>query len=158
MKRKARVLFVCLGNICRSPTAEAVFRSLVKAQGLADAVEIESCGMGTWNLGKPPHPDTQAVLKARGIPFDGMRAKNLSTDDINSYDYVIAMDRSNVEDLFKQGADPNKVQLLTAYVPGKEGQDVPDPYYYGDFDGVFDLIQEGVGRLLERIQTDVANG
>lgn len=151
MNHKVRVLFVCLGNICRSPTAEALFRHSVKERGLEDSFSIESCGLGTWNLGQPPHPDTQAILKANNIPFDGMRAKQLSTDTINSYDYILAMDQSNVEGLLKQGVDRDKVQFLTDYVESREGEDVPDPYYHGNFDEVFALIREGVNGLLDHI-------
>lgn len=154
MSPTVSVLFVCLGNICRSPTAEAVFREKVKDEGLDELIDIESCGLGTWNLGNPPHPDTQAILKAKGIPFDGMRAKRLAAERINAYDYVIAMDHENVEGLQRLGIDNDKIQLLTEYVPGKEGEAVPDPYYFGNFEGVFDLIEAGVQGLLDHIKTN----
>lgn len=152
MAKKISVLFVCLGNICRSPTAEAVFRVKVEAAGLQDRIDIESTALGSWNLGEPPHPETQAVLRQRNIPFDWIRAKRLSTEEIKGYDYIIAMDQSNVSELVRRGISRDRVQLLTDYIPGRQGEDVPDPYYYGNFTGVFDLIEEGVTGLLEHIK------
>lgn len=152
MTDKVSVLFVCLGNICRSPTAEAVFRAKVREEGLEDVVEIASCGLGDWNLGNPPHPETQAVLKARGIPFEGMRAKLIDQSRAQGYDYIVAMDRENVRGLQRLGINEGKIHLLTDFIPGREGEDVPDPYYYGNFEGVFDLIEEGVVGLLDCIK------
>lgn len=151
MQQPIRVLFVCLGNICRSPMAEALFRTCVQKAGLEEHIHIASTGLGTWNLGNPPHPDTQAILEEHDIPFDGMRSKVLETEKMNTYDYIIAMDQENVSELFRRGVARERVQFLTDYVPGKAGEDVPDPYYYGNFDGVFSLIQTGVQNVLEHI-------
>lgn len=152
MADKVRVLFVCLGNICRSPTAEAVMRAKVREEGLEDRFEIASSGLGTWNLGEPPHPKSRAILDAKGIPYDGMRAKVLRTQQMNQFDYIVAMDRENLAELRRRGVDMRKVYLLTDFIPGKEGEEVPDPYYYGNFEGVFDLIEQGVHGLLRTIK------
>lgn len=152
MDRKVRVLFVCLGNICRSPTAEAVFRAKVREANLGEVIDIASSGLGTWNLGEPPHPQSRAVMDARRISYDGMRAKVLTTKQMNAYDYIVAMDHSNIEELVRRGVDQTRLFLLTDFIPGREGEEVPDPYYYGNFEGVFDLIEEGVNGLLEHIK------
>lgn len=155
MHHAVSVLFVCLGNVCRSPMAEAVLRAKVKAEGLEDVIRIESTALEDRNVGKPPHPDTQEVLRAHGIPFDGIASKMLSVDEINQYDYILAMDSMNVSTLLKMGAARDKVQLLTDYVKGKEGQDVPDPYFFGNFEGVYNVIEEGVTGLLQHIKASL---
>lgn len=146
-----RVLFVCLGNICRSPMAEAVFRARVKEKGWEDRFEIASCGTGKWHIGERPHPGTLEILDKHGIPHEGMRAQYLSGDEILSYDYIIAMDRSNVENLEKMDVPRERVQMLTDFVPGSEGIDVPDPYFDGRFDFVYDLVSTGTENLLRAI-------
>lgn len=152
MKDRVSVLFVCLGNICRSPTAEAVFRVKVAEAGLQDLIEIASCALGSWNIGQMPHPRTREVLDAHGIPYDGIRAKLIDVKKANAADYVVAMDRSNVDELLRLGVDRERVYLLTDFIPGREGEDVPDPYYYGNFEGVYELIEEGATGLLEHIR------
>lgn len=152
MQGKVSVLFVCLGNICRSPTAEAVFRAKVQEAGLTDRIEIASCGLGSWNLGQPPHPETRRVLDAHGISYEGMRAELIDPERAKKYDYIVAMDHENVAGLARLGLGEDRVHLLTDFIPGREGEEVPDPYYYGNFEGVYDLIAEGVQGLLDHIR------
>lgn len=148
---KVRVLFVCLGNICRSPMAEAVFRSTVRERGVNNVIEVNSSGTGTWNLGKPPHKGTRLVLDKAGIDYDGQIAKRFEADDITTYDYIIAMDRSNVNDMVEMGVPRERIHLFTDYVEESDVVDVPDPYYDGNFDYVYELIQKGVAGLLDEI-------
>ncbi len=97
------VLFICLGNICRSPMAEAIFRKLVTDAGLADQVEIDSAGTGEWHVGSPPHHGTQAILRKNGVSFDGQRARQIQPVDLGHYDYLIVMDSSNLDDVQAAG-------------------------------------------------------
>lgn len=149
--KKTSVLFVCLGNICRSPMAEAVFRAKVQEKNLADQIVVQSCGMGDWHIGAPPHEGTRSVLDEKGISYEGQKAKNLSTADILSYDYIVAMDNQNVADLVKVGVPKERIHLLSDFMPGQEGLEVPDPYYHNNFDEVFDIVSTGTQGLLDHI-------
>lgn len=134
--------------------AEAVFRDLVRKRGWEDRIYVNSSGTGTWHIGEPPHYGTRTILDAHGIPYDGQRAKHLTAAEIRGYDYVIAMDRSNFSDLQAMGVPGDRIQLFTTYVPGQEGTDVPDPYYDGNFERVFDLVSVGAKNLLDRIAAE----
>ncbi|MBS1253163.1 MAG: Low molecular weight protein-tyrosine-phosphatase YfkJ [Anaerolineales bacterium] len=152
-----RVLFVCLGNICRSPMAEGVFRHLVEQEGLAGHFAIESVGTGAWHIGEPPHRGTQRELRARGVDLSGKRSRQVTTGDVETSDYVIAMDRSNLHNL--QRHDPNgqldgKAHLLLDFADGVDARDVPDPYYEGKFDRVYNLVEAGCHGLLDYIREE----
>ncbi len=153
---KTSVLFVCLGNICRSPMAEGVFREIVAQQGLADRFVIDSAGTGSWHVGDPPHSEGIAVSHAHGIDIRGQRSRQVQPADLHSYDWIVAMDASNVRNLRRIGAEePSgfpflsgvRVVRLLEYAPNAP-IDVPDPYYEGGFEGVFDLIEAGCRGLL----------
>jgi len=150
-----RVLFVCLGNICRSPTAEGVFRKLAAEHGLAERIEIDSAGTGAWHVGHPPDPRALAEARRRGMDLSGLRARQVRPEDFERFDLILAMDQENLEDLLAicppQYRD--KVRLFTAFGPPGCPKEVPDPYYGGPdgFRKVFDLI-EACGRgLLEHL-------
>ncbi len=152
-QRSIRVLFVCAGNICRSPMAEAVFRHLVAEAGLSHRFVIASVGTGGWHVGEKPHPGTQAVLQRHGIAVGDKRAQRLSRADLDTYDYILVMDQENVDDiqhLYLPG--PGKVRRLLEFAPSAGPLDVPDPYYNGGFDRVYDLVTVGCQGLLAYIR------
>ncbi|MBC2249025.1 low molecular weight phosphotyrosine protein phosphatase [Listeria sp. FSL L7-0123] len=147
-----KVVFVCLGNICRSPMAEGLFRKEVTEAGLTNEIEIDSAATGTWNLGKPPHRGTQTVLKKHGVDYQEMRARKISDADFNEADFIIGMDQQNLADLNALNSNPNVViRSLMSFVPGQEDKDIPDPYYTGDFDETERMVTEGVKALLAYI-------
>ncbi|MBC2260975.1 low molecular weight phosphotyrosine protein phosphatase [Listeria sp. FSL L7-0091] len=144
-----KVVFVCLGNICRSPMAEGLFRKEVANAGLTDEIEIDSAATGTWNLGKPPHRGTREVLKKHGINYEVMRARKVTDADFEQADYIIGMDQNNIADL--NALNKNKdvtIRSLMSFVSGKEEEEIPDPYYTGDFDETERMVTEGVKALL----------
>jgi len=146
------VLFVCLGNICRSPMAEAVFRQLVDEAGLSDKFHIDSAGTGNWHVGEKAHHGTRAILKEHGIAYNG-RARQVTLQDVaNPQTYIITMDQSNGNDLRRTfGSHPNQYRLLDFSSQQAEG-DVPDPYYTNNFENVYRLVTDGCRGLLETIR------
>lgn len=155
----ARICFVCLGNICRSPTAEAVMRHLVAAEGLADRIVVESAGTGDWHVGHPRDKRSRAVGEARGIPLSG-EARQFVPADFDRYTHVIAMDRSNRDELLKMARSPEdraKVALLRSFDPTAPADaEVPDPYYGGahGFEEVFDICDRACRGLLEQLKRE----
>nr|WP_067934552.1 low molecular weight protein-tyrosine-phosphatase [Alicyclobacillus kakegawensis] len=147
-----RVLFVCLGNICRSPMAEAVFRHMLEEKGMADQVTVDSAGIGGWHVGDPPHRGTLAVLAREGIRADGLRARQLSRADLDKFDYVVAMDEENLAGIRRLGRAKARVLRLLDLVDDLDNKNVPDPYYTGNFEQVYALVTRGCDRLLEHIQ------
>jgi protein-tyrosine phosphatase len=153
-----RILFVCMGNICRSPTAEGVMRHVLREQGLADAVELDSAGTGGWHVGAPPDTRATAAAQARGILLDGA-ARQVRHRDFADFDLILAADRENVADL-RAIAPPgteSKVRLLREFDPGSAGApdlDVPDPYYGGarGFEDVLDLVESACRGLVAEIR------
>lgn len=149
-----RVLFVCLGNICRSPMAEGMFRAKIDAAGLTDQIRVDSAATGNWNLGNPPHRGTQQVLTKHGIDYSQMRARLIGADDFGDFDYVIGMDESNMQDLEAlQPADSTVVlKKLMDFAQDETQSDVPDPYYTGNFDETERLVSAGCDGLLRVIR------
>jgi protein-tyrosine phosphatase len=150
-----RILFVCLGNICRSPTAEAVMRGLVSEAGLDGEIEIESAGTGDWHVGYPPDERSVAAAAERGVELTG-EARQVARGDFDEFDLLIAMDAQNRDDLLalaRSEEDRQKVRLLRSYADGE--LDVPDPYYGGEdgFAGVVEVVERSCRALLEDIQT-----
>jgi protein-tyrosine phosphatase len=154
------LLFVCLGNICRSPTAEGVMRSLVAAEGLEDQIEIDSAGTGAWHVGNPPDRRAAAAASAQGVTLSGA-ARQIEPEDFERYDLILAMDASNLRDLralAPSAETRERVHLLREYDPAGGGErdlDVPDPYYGGEdgFGTVFSLVQAACRGLLEEIRS-----
>lgn len=154
-----RLLFICAGNICRSPMAEAVFRHLAAEAGLADHFEIDSAGTGGWHLGELPHPKTRSILEEQKISYDGQQARQIQQDDIKHYDYLVVMDSENYQDVAalarQAGNAPGElVRLLDFADPQVTNgrSDVPDPYYVGGYDAVYTLVRSGCQGLLRHIQ------
>jgi low molecular weight protein-tyrosine phosphatase len=154
-----RLLFVCLGNICRSPTAEGVMRALVEREGLAHAFDLDSAGTGSWHVGSPPDARARDAARARGVTLDGT-ARQVSPRDFAEFDLILAMDRSNRRDL-EALAPPDgaraRIRLLREFDPALAGGrdvDVPDPYYgaAGGFEEVLDLVEAACAGLLAEIR------
>jgi protein-tyrosine phosphatase len=134
-QEKIRIVFVCLGNICRSPLAEGLFRSHVREAGLEARFEIESAGTAGFHIGKPPDPRTRSVSKARGIDLSHQRAQQLSRELVARHDLVLVMDRQNLADarrLASSDEDLAKIALFRDFDPEPEDGQVPDPYYGGE--------------------------
>jgi len=152
---KRSVLFVCLGNICRSPLAEGVFQALVAARGLSDELRIDSCGTGGWHAGESPDPRSVEVAASHGVFIDGQRSRQLSSEDYASFDWLVAMDRENERVIRSRmpSAATCRVVTLMSFHPGEAGADVPDPYYGGPggFDEVYDLLDAAAPSLLEAV-------
>ena len=150
------VVFVCLGNICRSPMAEAVFQDLVEKEGLADQFEIDSAGTSRYHIGEPAHRGTRRVLADHGIQSKSI-ARQVTGSKLSNADYLIAMDRSNASEMqyMARGANlDGRLLLLLDFAENTRLQDVPDPYYTGNFEEVFRLVESGCRGLLAHIRTE----
>jgi len=154
-----RILFVCMGNICRSPTAEGVMRSLLREEGLEDAVELDSAGTGGWHAGEPPDARATEAARRRGVVLEGA-ARQVTAADFEDFDLLVAMDRENLRDLLaiapsEEAAE--KVRLLREFDPASADAgdlDVPDPYYGGErgFERVLELVTAACRGLLADVR------
>lgn len=153
---KIRVMFVCLGNICRSPMAEAVFAQQVAAAGLQDRIAVASSGTGNWHTGERPHPGTQAVLQRNQIPLRSDKvAQQLQREDLTHYDYLVAMDGENLHAIRQMASAPlPRLHRLLDFSTQTKTRDVPDPYYTGGFDHVYELVRDGAAGLLAHIREE----
>ncbi|QIK37469.1 low molecular weight phosphotyrosine protein phosphatase [Caldichromatium japonicum] len=151
-----KVLFVCMGNICRSPTAQGVLRKLVRDEGLDHCIEIDSAGTHAYHLGEPPDPRAQETARARGIDLSDLRARQVEPNDFGRFHYVVAMDHDNyarLRRLCPPGME-GRLHLLMDFAPDLGVHEVPDPYYGGQrgFEQVFDLIELAARGLLDDIK------
>ena len=153
-EQKVSILFVCMGNICRSPTAEGVFRHVVNEAGLEEQITADSAGTHAYHIGEPPDRRATAAAERRGVSLSDIRARRVSDSDFEDFDYVIAMDEENRLQLLEQAPEEHqgKVQLFLSFVEGVETE-VPDPYYGGaaGFERVLDLVEEASRGLLEKL-------
>ena len=150
-----RVLFVCLGNICRSPTAEGVFRARVAREGLSHAIATDSAGTHDYHIGDPPDSRARAAAKRRGVDISDLRGRQATREDFVRFDYVLAMDRSNLRNLSRlcpKGKE-SRLRLLLDFAPDAGIDEVPDPYYGGadGFERVLDLVEAAADGLLAHI-------
>ncbi len=155
-KTKTSVLFVCMGNICRSPTAEGVFRHVVAEAGLAEHIRVDSAGTHAYHIGEPADRRARAAAQRRGISLEGITARRVELSDFEQFDYVLAMDHDNLGLLSQQAEDEYKerIGLFLQYTAGGE-EEVPDPYYGGSagFERVLDLVEEASRGLLETLRS-----
>ena len=156
------VLFVCLGNICRSPTAHAVFQSMVDRAGLTNRINVDGAGTGDWHLGHPPDSRSAATALLRGYDMSTLRARLVTVDDFSTFDYIIAMDADNLKNLdaMRPSNFGGQLKLLLDFSSKpeyKEINEVPDPYYGGEdgFPLVLDLIEDACASLLNNIRTQI---
>ncbi len=151
-----RVLFVCLGNICRSPTAEAVFRHHVRDAGLEQRIHIDSAGTSDYHQGYPPDERARIAAGRRGYEMAGLRARQVSAGDFHEFHYLLAMDRANLEDLRRLAPREHlvKARLFMDFSGAYRGREVPDPYYGGaqGFERVLDMLEDGARGLLAELR------
>lgn len=150
-----RILFVCHGNICRSPMAEFVMKDMVKRKGLSEQFEIHSAATSTEEIGNPVYPPAKRTLLEHGISCDGKTARRMTKGDYDYYDYIIAMDKNNIRNIERiTGTDKDhKISLLLSYA-GID-RDISDPWYTGDFDATWNDVVKGCKGLLEHIENDI---
>ena len=150
---KTKVLFVCMGNICRSPTAEGSFRSIVSRQELSECFEIDSAGTHAYHIGNPPDSRSQQMAREHGIDLSNQRARKIHESDFYYFDHIIAMDTDNIEILKSicPSDSQSQIKLLLDYLPDTGFQSVPDPYFEGKFDEVFDIVYKACTSFLESL-------
>jgi len=154
--KKTRILFVCMGNICRSPSAEGVMRKLVDQSGLQHLIEIDSAGTHAYHVGAPPDARSQATARRRGYELAALRARQVADDDFSEFDLLLAMDRDNLA-LLQRRCPPhlqNKLKLMMGYAEHSAVTEVPDPYYEGarGFEIVLDYLEDACGGLLRALR------
>ncbi len=151
-----RILFVCLGNICRSPTAEAVVRSIAALEAPELDLELDSAGTSGYHIGNPPDPRMCAAAARRGYSLEALRARVVEPGDFDRFDLILAMDRENLAVLHRRAPEParERVRLFLEFAPQAEPQEVPDPYYGGPngFEEVLDLIESAARGLLTHLR------
>jgi protein-tyrosine phosphatase len=153
---KTRILFVCMGNICRSPTAEGVFRAQAEIAGMSACVEIDSAGTHAYHVGEPPDARSQVYARQRGYDLSPQRARQVRTQDFIDFDFIVAMDKDNLRALKDLCPAPlqHKLSLMMSYASHSSSDVVPDPYYGGvsGFDTVLDYIEDASQGLLKVVQ------
>ena len=158
---EVKVLFVCLGNICRSPAAHGVFRQMVRKEGLENKIHIDSAGTGGWHEGEAPDRRMIFHAKNRGYDLSDLEARQIrAPDDLQAYDYILTMDNTNLQNVMKldvQKQHHHKIKPLVSFCRIHEVKEVPDPYYKEEdgFEQVLDLIEDACAELLSHIKKDL---
>ena len=155
--KPVRVLFVCMGNICRSPTAHGVFQALVEKEGLGSAIQVDSAGTHSYHIGSRPDSRSQATAKQRGVDLSKLRGRRFIADDFTDFDYLLGMDQSNIENMraIKPESATARLQLMLEYSKQYSAVEVPDPYFGNDgFDLVFNMIDDAAHGLLQHIRRE----
>ena len=156
MKQSVGILFVCMGNICRSPTAQGVFAHMVAAAGLEDRIRVDSAATHAYHPGTPPDARSQEAASQRGYDLSDQRARVVRKRDFQDFDYILGMDRDNLRILRRQcpAAHRDKLQLFLAYASDLDEDEVPDPYFGGSngFEEVLDMVELAAGGLLDHIR------
>ena len=157
-----RVLLVCMGNICRSPTAEGVLRHFIKINGLGDKVEVDSAGTHGYHVGESPDQRTQRAASARGYNLSQLRARKVARQDLDYFDLILAMDKSNLDNLQRMAMpeQQDKIKLFMDFARNFDDDEVPDPYYglgHG-FDLVLDMVEDASQGLVENIRKQLKKG
>lgn len=149
-EKDTSILFVCMGNICRSPTAECFFRNAIESRGIASRFTLDSAGTGGWHAGASPDRRMRAAAKRQGKVIQGS-ARQVTVDDFETFDYIFCMDRENYTDLMAMGASGTNTHIVLEYINHATQMDVPDPYYGGEdgFDNVVLLIDDAMQRLAD---------
>ncbi len=154
-----RVLFVCLGNICRSPLAEGIFQNMVEEENLSDQIMCDSAGTSGWHIGESPDPRSEEVANRHGLSLNH-KGRKLTNSDLDTFDIIVAMDKSNYAHIrtmqnFKN-IDPSKLVMMREFDDMGNGKDVPDPYYDADdgFQKVYEILSRSCKNLLEEIKTN----
>lgn len=152
-KEKIKILFVCMGNICRSPTAEGTFVDQVAKHGVQDLFEIDSAGTHAYHIGKAPDTRSQQSASKFGVNLSSQRARQVHESDFYHYDHIFAMDASNLEDLRRicPAEHTHKLSLMLDNIPENNGKSVPDPYFEGGFDQVFEMLDRASDFLLQKL-------
>ncbi len=152
-KEKIKILFVCMGNICRSPTAEGAFRLQLEKQGVQDLFEIDSAGTHAYHIGSQPDSRSQTSARKFGVDLSDQRGRQVHESDFYHYDYIFAMDASNLADLKSICPEEyqHKLSLMLDNIPKNNGKSVPDPYFEGRFDDVFEMLNRASVFLLEKL-------
>lgn len=158
MSKPTRILFVCLGNICRSPTAHGVFEHLLSREGGSEWISVDSAGTGDWHVGKAPDPRTRAAAARRGYSLDHLRARTVDDEDFRRFDYILAMDAANLRELRKRCPVDFRghLGLFLEFAANSRVREVPDPYYTSGeqgFDEVLDLVEAASEGLLRHLRS-----
>lgn len=147
----ASILFVCLGNICRSPAAEGVMRGMAAAQGVE--IALDSAGTGDWHVGRPPHPPMVAAARARGWDLSALRARQIAPADFDRFDLILGMDRANLAAI-ERLRPPGNTTPVRLFLGDAE---LPDPYFDGSFEAALDLVEAGAARLLDQLEAQLTS-
>jgi protein-tyrosine phosphatase len=155
-----RILFVCMGNICRSPLAQGVFEDVARREGLEDEIFVDSAGTGNWHVGSPPDERAQRSASLRGLDLSTQRARQISRDDCETFDYILTMDEENYRTVASLCRGSTVVRPFLDFATSSPEREVPDPYYGGPdgFERVLDLVEEASEGLLEDIRERHLNG